>query len=89
MIPISLFMAGDILFYNMVIGEEGFSILWCCYCTVFKNDWQQAGHDCGEPWTIEMLTEQAQKIENQEIGMIGGRHRSDGFLHSRSLSVSP
>jgi hypothetical protein len=41
MIPINLFMAGDILFYNMVIGKEGFSTWWCCFCKLFKNDWQQ------------------------------------------------
>jgi hypothetical protein len=36
--PINLFMAGDILFYNMVIGKEGMSGWWCSYCQLFKND---------------------------------------------------
>ncbi len=42
MILINLFMVGDILFYNMVIGKEGMSGWWCSYCKPFKNDWQQA-----------------------------------------------
>jgi hypothetical protein len=44
MTPIDLFMAGDILFCSMIIGKEGFSAWWCCFCKLFKNDWQQAGH---------------------------------------------
>jgi hypothetical protein len=68
-IPINLFMAGDILLYNMVIGKEGYSTWWCCHCKLSKNDWQQAGHERGEPWMIELLTEHAQQIENGEINM--------------------
>jgi hypothetical protein len=66
-IPINLFMAGDILFYNMVIGKEGMSGWWCSQCKLFKTTWQHAGHDRGEPWTIESLKEHARKIENNEI----------------------
>ena len=36
-IPINLFMAGDILFYNMVIGKEGMSGWWCSQCKLFKT----------------------------------------------------
>ena len=66
-IPINLFMAGDILFYNMVIGKEGMSGWWCSYCCLFKNDWQQLGHVRGEPWTIAALTAHAEQITNQQI----------------------
>ncbi len=66
-IPINQFMAGDILFYNMVIGKEGMSGWWCSQCKLFKTAWQHAGHDRGEPWTIESLKEHARKIENNEI----------------------
>jgi hypothetical protein len=68
-IPINLFMAGDILFYNMVIGKEGYSTWWCCHCKLFKTEWQEAGHVRGEPWTIELLKEHAQRIEDGEINM--------------------
>jgi hypothetical protein len=30
--PINIFMAGDILLYNIVIGKEGMSGWWCNYC---------------------------------------------------------
>ncbi len=66
-IPINLFMAGDILFYNMVIGKEGMSGWWCSYCKLFKNDWQQLGHVRGEPWTISALTAHAEQIAKQQI----------------------
>jgi hypothetical protein len=66
-IPINLFMAGDILFYNMVIGKEGMSGWWCSQCKLFKTSWQEVGHALGEPWTIEALKEHASKIENNEI----------------------
>jgi hypothetical protein len=66
-VPINLFMAGDILFYNMAIGKEGMSGWWCSYCKLFKHDWQQVGHERGELWTIELLAEHAARIENGEI----------------------
>jgi hypothetical protein len=66
-IPINLFMADDILFYNMVIGKERMSGWWCSYYKLFKNDWQELGHERGEPWTIETLTEHAEQIANQQI----------------------
>jgi hypothetical protein len=69
MTPIEPFMAGDIPFCSLVIGKEGFATWWCCFCKLFKNDWQQAGHERGEPWTIEKLIEHAKKIENLEIDM--------------------
>jgi hypothetical protein len=40
MTPINPFMAGDIPFCNVVIGKEGFSTWWCCFCKLFKNDSQ-------------------------------------------------
>jgi hypothetical protein len=35
-IAINLFMAGDILFYNMVVGKEGMSGWWCSQSKLFK-----------------------------------------------------
>jgi hypothetical protein len=66
-IPINHFIAGDILFYNMVIGKIGMSGWWCSQCKLFKTAWQHAGHERGEPWTIESLKEHARKIEVNEI----------------------
>jgi hypothetical protein len=36
-IPINHFIAGDILFYNMVIGKIGMSGWWCSQCKLFKT----------------------------------------------------
>jgi hypothetical protein len=67
-IPINLFMAGDILFYSMVIGKEGMPGWWCSYyCKLFKNNWQRVGHEQGESCSVEMLAEHAWRIKNKEI----------------------
>jgi hypothetical protein len=67
MTPIELLMAGDVPLCNVAIGKEGFLTWWCCLCKLLKKDWQRAGHERGEPWTIEKLTEHSQKVEDQEI----------------------
>jgi hypothetical protein len=45
--PINKSMAGNILFYNMVIEKEGMSSWWCSQCKLFKTAWQHAGHQSG------------------------------------------
>jgi hypothetical protein len=35
-IPVELFMAGDILFYAIALGKEGFATWWCNWCQLFK-----------------------------------------------------
>jgi hypothetical protein len=67
--PINLFMAGNILFYNMVIGKEGMSSWWCSYCQLFKNDWQELHHQYGEPWRIPLLREHAERIANGSVNV--------------------
>jgi hypothetical protein len=41
MIPMELFMAGDILFYAIVLGKEGFATWWCNWCQLFKTKGKQ------------------------------------------------
>jgi hypothetical protein len=65
--PINLFMADNIIFYNMVIGKEGMSGWWCSYCQLFKNDWQQLHHQRGKPWMISLLREDAEEIDNGSV----------------------
>jgi hypothetical protein len=36
-IPAELFMAGDILFYAIALGKEGYAIWWCNWCQLFKT----------------------------------------------------
>ncbi len=68
-IPISQFMDGDILFYNMVIGKEGMSGWWCSQCKLFKTRWQHAGLEGGERWANESLKEHARKIKDNKINI--------------------
>jgi hypothetical protein len=86
--PVNLFMADDIMFYNMVIGKEGMSGWWCSYCKLFKIAWQQVDHEGCEPWTIEMLTPHALKIENAEINK-NDIHAVCGIQGSQFLMLYP
>jgi hypothetical protein len=54
-IPVELFMAGDILFYTIALGKEGFATWWCNWCQSFKTEWQVADHQVGIPWNMESL----------------------------------
>jgi hypothetical protein len=62
-IPIELWMAGDILLYSLALVKEGYSTCWCNCCHLFKTNWQEPGHPPGEPWTLQALKEHASKIK--------------------------
>jgi hypothetical protein len=68
-IPINQFMAGNNLFYNMVIGKEGMSGWWCSQCKLFKTRWQHAGLEGGERWANESLKEHARKIKDNKVNI--------------------
>jgi hypothetical protein len=36
-VPIELWMAGDIRFYSLALGKEGYSTWWCSFCCLFKT----------------------------------------------------
>jgi hypothetical protein len=36
-IQVELFMTGDILFYAIALGNEGFATWWCNWCQLFKT----------------------------------------------------
>jgi hypothetical protein len=65
-IPVELFLASDILLYAIAIGKEGSAGWWCTYCNLMRPDWQAADHERGAAWTIEGLTEHAEKLDGSE-----------------------
>jgi hypothetical protein len=68
-IPVELFMAGDILFYAIALGKEGFATWWCNWCQLFKNDWQSTDHQRGIPWNMESLKAHASRIESGAVNL--------------------
>jgi hypothetical protein len=67
--PINLFMAGNMLFYIVVIGKEGMSGWWYSYCRLFKNDWQKLGQQWSKPWMFKPLNDHAEQIAYQLINI--------------------
>jgi hypothetical protein len=62
-------MAGDILFYAIAIGKEGFATWWCNWCKLFKPEWQAVDYQVGVPWTMDALQENATKIESGLVNL--------------------
>jgi hypothetical protein len=49
------FIAGDLSFYATILGKENMAGSWCTWCMLSKAQWCAAGHQLGEPWTIEKI----------------------------------
>jgi hypothetical protein len=60
-------MSGDLLWYATALGKEGYAGWWCSYCQLFKTNWQSAGHAAVNLWSINRLSEHADKIESGEV----------------------
>jgi hypothetical protein len=66
---VELFMAGDILFYTIALGKEGFATWWCNWCRLFKTNWQSTDHQIGIPWNMDLLKAHASTIENGTVSL--------------------
>jgi hypothetical protein len=66
---VELFMAGDILFYAIALGKEGFATWWCNWCQLFKIEWQAADHQVGIPWNMESLKAHFLRIESSAVNL--------------------
>jgi len=40
---------------------------WCTWCKLSPSEWQHAGHNCGEKWTIDGMSQLRDKIMRKEI----------------------
>ena len=67
-------LTGDLKFLAVMLGKENYEGWWCCFCKMFKDDWQGSkpaltNDDC---WTIETLEDQALlngwRFESEEDG---------------------
>ena len=40
---------------------------WCTWCKLSPSEWRHAGHNCGEKWTIDGMSQLRDKIMRKEI----------------------
>ena len=60
-------MAGDLLFFAMALGEEGSASHWCTYCDTSSALWKMEGSIEGQPWTLGKLNEDLKRLESGEL----------------------
>ncbi|KAL7564736.1 hypothetical protein ACA910_010147 [Epithemia clementina (nom. ined.)] len=64
-LPVELFLVGDLKFLLMVVGRDGYSGLWCLYCHLKQAEWVRVHvqknliHCEATKWTIPLLMAQA------------------------------
>jgi hypothetical protein len=70
-IPIRLFMAADLLMYNIALGKEGAAGWWCIYCKLRSAEWQKAHGIISDDdhWTVLKYLEHVGMVENGDIGV--------------------
>ena len=61
------FLTGDLAFLATILGKEGFSTAWCCWCDLIKAQWQEDGHELGTLWTYFRLCEQVQNVNDNNL----------------------
>ena len=60
-------MCGDLAFFAAVLGKVNMSGKWCTWCKLSPSEWRHAGHNCGEKWTIDRMSQLRDKIMRKEI----------------------
>ena len=54
---ITIFVTGDLVFLEMILGREGVSGHWCHICMILKRGWSEEGHSKGEQWSVQNITD--------------------------------
>jgi len=50
-----VFIAGDLAFFSLILGNENRSSKWCNWCILSPKEWSVVGHDRRELWTIDNI----------------------------------
>ena len=85
------FLTGDLKFLAVVLGKADFDTWWCCYCNIFKDDWQtKPDITAGQLWTVASLTERAQSNTTAELeGRARGGVKRKPFVEKQVHVVFP
>ena len=66
-IPIRILIYGDLAFFADVFGKVNMSGKWCTWCKISPREWRPSGHNCGEEWAIEGMSQLRDTIGRKEI----------------------
>lgn len=48
-------IAGDLAFYDSILGKENMSSILCTWCKLSKSGWAHAENQPGECWTLDAM----------------------------------
>ena len=60
-------MAGDLLFFEMDLGEEGSASCWCTYCDTSSALWKMEVSIEGQPWPMDKLNGHLKRLESENL----------------------
>src|SRR5687768_7854156 len=60
-----VWMAGNFLFFAIVLREEGSATYWCPYCSNSCLEWKETGKQMGETWMIDSLIKHYKELEER------------------------
>jgi hypothetical protein len=61
-IPFRVFMTGDLAFYAICHGKENSTSHWCPWCMLSHASWQEVGHQLGELWDLDKISDVADHV---------------------------
>ena len=61
------FITGDLSFYSTMLGKDHVSGSWCWLYTLEKTAQGVEGHECGTPWTLELMENTREDIDSKKV----------------------
>eukprot|EP00978_Attheya_sp_CCMP212_P037364 scaffold175527_cov64-Attheya_sp.AAC.1 len=67
LIPIKIFISGDLAFFTAVLGKINMSGSWCTWCKLSPKEWKEYMHEKGQLWILDSMYTIQYAIENGDI----------------------
>ena len=66
-LPVRLFITGDLAFYAAVLGKVNMAGKWCTWCDLRPAEWIINDHPVGVSWTLEKMKQVRDDIGDGEL----------------------